>query len=159
MNKKIIFNGEEIAIHVIKQTESLITFEYLGKEYNVRKLNDSTLEMLGMNHKFTTEKFHTDGTMQVFVDSTEAYIAMPGKVQSKKQSIVTEGSLLSPMPGKIFKVMKKAGEAVKKDEAILIMEAMKMEHTIRAAKEGVIKTIFFQEGEQVVGGAQLCEIE
>jgi 3-methylcrotonyl-CoA carboxylase alpha subunit len=159
MNKKILFNGQEIAIHITKQTTDEVSFECLGKEYTVRKLNDSTLEMRGMNHKFTTEKFHTDGTLQVFVDGLEAYIAMPGKVQSKKQAMVSEGSLLSPMPGKIFKVMKKAGESVKKDEAILIMEAMKMEHTIRAVKEGVIKTIFFKEGEQVVGGAQLCEIE
>ena len=159
MNKKIIFNQEELQIHIIDKKNDRLVFEYEGKEYHFHKRNDSTIEMNGKNHKYTTQKFHKDGTIQVFVDDMEAYLSLPGKVKGKKQGSLSLGSLQSPMPGKIFKVLKTPGEAVKKGEPILILEAMKMEHTIKAKKDSVLKKIFFNEGEQVSGGAELCEIE
>jgi biotin carboxyl carrier protein len=159
MNKKIIFNDDEKQIHILYKTKDNITFEYEGKEYSFKKINEENFEFNGKNHKFKVEKFDKAGTNQVFVDNLEAYISLPGKVKGKRQGGFSEGSLQSPMPGKIFKVFKKAGDIVKKDEAILILEAMKMEHTIKAQKDGVLKTIHFKEGEQVTGGAQLCEIE
>jgi biotin carboxyl carrier protein len=63
------------------------------------------------------------------------------------------------MPGKIFKVLLGPKDDVKKGDPVLIVEAMKMEHTIRATKDGIIKEIFFNEGDQVQGGVLLCEIE
>ena len=63
------------------------------------------------------------------------------------------------MPGKIFKILKEIGEDVAIGDTILILEAMKMEHAIKATKDGVVKEIFFKEGEQVTGGAELCSIE
>ena len=159
MNKKIIFNQQEMQIHITRKSENYIQFELEGKSYQFKKMNETTIEHLGKNYKFQVEKFHQDGTLQVFVDNHEAYISLPGKVKGKRQGVVSEGSLQSPMPGKIFKVLKTVGEIVSKGEPILILEAMKMEHTIKAQKEGKIKNIFFNEGEQVTGGAQLCEIE
>ncbi len=159
MNKKIIFNQEELEIHITQKGNGYIAFELDGKEYSFNQLNDGTIELNGKNHKYTTQKFNKDGTIQVFVDDMESYIALPGKVKGKKQGAVSEGSLQSPMPGKIFKVLKTVGDNVTKNEPILILEAMKMEHTIKAQKDGVLKNIFFNEGEQVTGGAELCEIE
>lgn len=159
MNKKIIFNQDELEIHITEKGQDYIQFEFNGKEYRFHKQNNTTIELNGKNHKFQTQNFNKDGTIQVFVDDMEAYISLPGKVKGKKQGAVSEGSLQSPMPGKIFKVLKEVGAQVKKDEPILILEAMKMEHTIKAQKDGILKNIFFNEGEQVTGGAQLCEIE
>lgn len=159
MNKKITVNEEEIEIHITGKSAEFIQFELDGKEYRFNKINNTTLEYHGKNYKYQTEKFSKDGTIQVFVDDMEAYLTLPGKVKGKKQGALSEGSLQSPMPGKIFKVLKCAGESVKKDEPILILEAMKMEHTIKAQKDGILKNIFFNEGDQVTGGAQLCEIE
>ena len=63
------------------------------------------------------------------------------------------------MPGKIFKLFKQEKESVAAGETVMIVEAMKMEHAIRATKDGILKKIFFKEGDQVQGGATLCEIE
>ncbi len=65
------------------------------------------------------------------------------------------GSLAAPMPGKIAQVLVQAGARVKKGDALLILEAMKMEHTIAAPTDGVVKEILFAAGEQVLEGAQL----
>ncbi len=82
------------------------------------------------------------------------------KVELKStQAAMKEGALQSPMPGKIFKIVQEQGSSVAKGDAVLILEAMKMEHTIKANKDGVIKDIFFKEGDQVQGGVLLCEIE
>jgi len=63
------------------------------------------------------------------------------------------------MPGKIIKVLTQAGLKVKKDEPLLILEAMKMEHTITAPADGVVKEIHYGAGEQVLEGAELITLE
>ena len=68
------------------------------------------------------------------------------------------GSLTAPMPGKIIALEVKAGEKVKRGQALLVMEAMKMEHTINAGLDGVVENIFFGVGEQVAEGAVLISL-
>ena len=70
-----------------------------------------------------------------------------------------QGSLAAPMPGKIVKVMTKAGAKVSRGDALLILEAMKMEHTIAAPADGVVKEIHYGAGEQVLEGAELISLE
>jgi 3-methylcrotonyl-CoA carboxylase alpha subunit len=65
------------------------------------------------------------------------------------------GGLVAPMNGTIVSVLISAGDTVEKNQALVIMEAMKMEHTIRAPKEGTIEAVFFSEGEMVDGGTEL----
>jgi 3-methylcrotonyl-CoA carboxylase alpha subunit len=69
------------------------------------------------------------------------------------------GSLTAPMPGRIVKVMAKPGAKVGKGEALLILEAMKMEHTITAPADGTVKAIHYGAGEQVLEGAELVTLE
>jgi 3-methylcrotonyl-CoA carboxylase alpha subunit len=69
------------------------------------------------------------------------------------------GSLTAPMPGRIVKVMTTPGAKVGKGEALLILEAMKMEHTITAPTEGTVKTVHYAAGEQVLEGAELVTLE
>ena len=69
------------------------------------------------------------------------------------------GSLAAPMPGKVIKVMTEAGAKVAKGQALLILEAMKMEHTITAPTDGVVKEVHYRAGEQVLEGAELLSLE
>jgi 3-methylcrotonyl-CoA carboxylase alpha subunit len=69
------------------------------------------------------------------------------------------GSLTAPMPGRIVKVMTQPGAKVAKGAALLILEAMKMEHTITAPAEGTVKTVHYAAGEQVLEGAELVTLE
>jgi 3-methylcrotonyl-CoA carboxylase alpha subunit len=69
------------------------------------------------------------------------------------------GSLAAPMPGKIIQVMASAGDKVKKGQPLLILEAMKMEHTITAPADGVVREVHFAAGEQVLEGAELITLE
>jgi 3-methylcrotonyl-CoA carboxylase alpha subunit len=66
-----------------------------------------------------------------------------------------DARLTSLMPGRVVKVMAAEGEAVKKGQALLILEAMKMEHTIVSPRDGVIERAAFREGELVPADAVL----
>lgn len=65
------------------------------------------------------------------------------------------GKLTAPMPGKVIAVMVEAGATVTRGTPLLVMEAMKMEHTISAPADGVIGEVLYGIGEQVSEGAQL----
>lgn len=69
------------------------------------------------------------------------------------------GRLTAPMPGKIVAVLVKAGDTVEKGVPLLIMEAMKMEHTIAAPSGGVVDEVMYAVGDQVAEGAQLLSIK
>jgi len=68
---------------------------------------------------------------------------------------LAQASFLAPMNGTIVDVLVKKKEKVQKDQAVIILEAMKMQHTISAPSEGIIEELFFNKGELVDGGALL----
>ena len=66
-----------------------------------------------------------------------------------------DGRLTAMMPGRVVKVMAVIGDKVKKGQALIIMEAMKMEHTIVSPREGVVERVAFSVGEMVPADAVL----
>jgi 3-methylcrotonyl-CoA carboxylase alpha subunit len=69
------------------------------------------------------------------------------------------GSLVAPMPGNIVAVLVSNGQRVEKNQPLLVMEAMKMEHTIVAPAAGVVEQVLFAKGDQVKEGEQLLQFE
>ena len=65
----------------------------------------------------------------------------------------------APLPGKIIDLRVKAGDTVSKGQALLVLEAMKMEHTLAAPADGTVKSLRYAVGEQVPEGAELVEFE
>lgn len=164
MKKHITINDKEYSFNLLNQTNDKIHFEFQGSEYTywIGHKGENVSLVSRYDNDVIGHAFNLDITelKQVFVGNKEVTAKIKGKTQGKSQSMaLTEGSVQSPMPGKIFKVLKEVGAAVKAGEAVMIMEAMKMEHTICAGKDGVIREILFNEGDQVQGGVLLCEIE
>jgi 3-methylcrotonyl-CoA carboxylase alpha subunit len=69
------------------------------------------------------------------------------------------GRLTAPMPGKVVSFAVKAGDKVKKGQALAVMDAMKMEHTIAAPADGTVAELLFAPGDQVTDGAELLRME
>jgi 3-methylcrotonyl-CoA carboxylase alpha subunit len=69
------------------------------------------------------------------------------------------GRLTAPMPGKVVAFLAKAGEAVKSGQPLAVMEAMKMEHTIAAPRDGTVAELLYGVGDQVAEGAELLRLE
>ena len=69
------------------------------------------------------------------------------------------GSLAAPMPGRVVSVAARAGESVRRGQPLLVLEAMKMEHTICAPADGTVGEIFFAAGDLVPEGAELVALQ
>ena len=65
------------------------------------------------------------------------------------------GKVISPMPGLVKVLNVSAGDHVKKGDPLLVLEAMKMEHTLIAPKDGILAEVNVREGDQVLDGAIL----
>jgi 3-methylcrotonyl-CoA carboxylase alpha subunit len=68
------------------------------------------------------------------------------------------GRLTAPMPGKVVSFAVKAGDKVAKGQALAVMEAMKMEHTIAAPADGTVAEVLYAPGDQVAEGAELLKL-
>jgi acetyl/propionyl-CoA carboxylase alpha subunit len=79
--------------------------------------------------------------------------------RSADDATAGDGAILSPMPGKIVSVAAKAGAKLKKGEPILVLEAMKMEHTLTAPFDGKLVELNAKAGAQVSEGVVLAKLE
>jgi len=95
------------------------------------------------------DRFH------VFWQGRHRVIAWSDPIAHAGESESEGGRLTAPMPGKIVQLMVEAGASVEKGAPLLIMEAMKMEHTISAPAKGKVEALNYAVGDQVAEGAQL----
>lgn len=83
----------------------------------------------------------------------------PGEGFITKKAGGGTAKVLAPLPGNIFKVMVTAGDAVKKGDVLLVMEAMKMENNVLAEKEGTVASVKVSVGDAVLQNDVLIEME
>ncbi len=80
-------------------------------------------------------------------------------VSEADQGVVDAGSLIAPMPGRIVATLVAAGTQVSKGTPLLVLEAMKMEHTLQAPADGTVQGFRVKAGDQVGDGAVLVDFE
>lgn len=160
MEKTFSINGQEIKVQDYKHNGDSVTFVLNGTKHFYMLVSKDGTEMIldnGGRFKAAVGTPNREGDSIIMANGKEAIGSVAGK--KMKKSGAHAGGLTSPMPGKIFKVLKDAGSEVKKGEPILILEAMKMEHSIRSDKDGKVKKINYKVGELVQGGVTLAEVE
>lgn len=82
----------------------------------------------------------------------------PVKIRGGGQGAISHSDVVSPMPGKIIKILVKIGDKVNSGQPVVMMEAMKMEYTLEARQEGLIEQIFCKTGDQVALGITLISV-
>ncbi|MCC6197985.1 MAG: 3-methylcrotonyl-CoA carboxylase, partial [Burkholderiales bacterium] len=95
----------------------------------------------------------------VFLDGRSYQLARVDPLHHGGEGQGAEGGLAAPMPGKVIAWLAQPGTDVAKGAPLLILEAMKMEHTITAPAPGKLKAFRFAVGEQVTEGAELVDFE
>jgi 3-methylcrotonyl-CoA carboxylase alpha subunit len=117
------------------------------------QVGEHALETQGLKGKAVRQ----GSDWHVFHDGEQRRLSLQSELTAPEEEL--RGSLAAPMPGKVIKLLVDAGAKVKKGEPLLILEAMKMEHTITAPADGTVKEIHFSAGEQVLEGAQLITLQ
>jgi 3-methylcrotonyl-CoA carboxylase alpha subunit len=132
----IEIDGVQTALRVADQSGSRLTL----------KLGDHTVH---------GDVVREGETFHIFSGGGHAVLAYADPLAHAGEAEAEGGRLTAPMPGKVVAVLVGAGEAVDKGAPLLIMEAMKMEHTIAAPSKGVVDEVLYAVGDQVAEGAQL----
>lgn len=98
-------------------------------------------------------------TIHINIDGHRQALRIINKMQSKEHLATADPGLISPMPGVVVLLHVQEGQMVTRGAPLLVVSAMKMEHTIYAPHDGVVKKLFFAKGESVREGEQLLQLE
>ena len=181
-NKKLHFLPRNWTNGILPKQD--ITFEFSDEEYKFQYENNNNHIQIHREH---FERLSTSSALIISVDEEHIHCEIDGiaikalitcfhdeitinsgsgdlvfKVLPKfidPNEIIIEGSLTAPMPGKILNINVKKGSSVKAGETLLILEAMKMEHTIKATSDGQVIELYVKTGDQVESGSDLMKIE
>jgi 3-methylcrotonyl-CoA carboxylase alpha subunit len=160
-------DGErEVAVIVRRRRDGVLELGLPGGtlEASVQRADDRLSIRLG-GDAFTAAVVRqrtNDGIDYVlFVDGASRRLRLVDPLDVTQYEAVASGdaSVRSPLPGKIIDLRVKAGDTVSKGQPLLVLEAMKMEHTLTAPADGKIKSVRYAVGEQVAEGADLVEFE
>ncbi len=114
----------------------------------------------GKNYEVEVEKSEaklisvSDAPVAAPVAAPAAPAAAPA-VPAASATAASADAVPCPMPGTVFGIKKNVGDAVKKGEAVMVLEAMKMENDIPAPKDGVVKAIYVKKDQTVSTGDPL----
>ena len=145
---RIDFRGSTLALQIGGQEHALAG----------RVLGAGRVRIRLGGESFFARAVHAGGSWHVFCDGEHRVFGLEDPFSGLEDD-TRAGSLAAPMPGKVIQVLVEPGAKVAKGDALLVLEAMKMEHTITAPADGVVQQIHYGAGEQVLEGAELITLE
>ncbi len=142
-----------------------------GKPVNADtvKLEPNKYHVIINNQSFTIEllsKSENDKSMSILVNGIKHEVAIKDRYDKllsqlgmDKLMVAKSNNIKAPMPGLVLRINVKVGDTIKKGDALLVLEAMKMENVIKADCEGVVKRIGVTEKQAVEKNTTLIELE
>jgi len=114
--------------------------------------------MAWASHRWTAQVDQVQGVMHVFTDAGSSSVSWANPLAHDATHAAVGGNLSAPMPGKLLSYAVNVGDKVTAGQALAVMEAMKMEHTVAAPTAGTVAELLFAPGEQVNEGAPLLRL-
>lgn len=134
-------------------------FTIRGNEYDVDILkfedNVAKIEVNGTRYDVEVHKQVMQSKTPVLMRQE---VPAPRRSESKIKKNIGATQIKAPLPGNIMQIFISTGDEVKKGDKLLIYEAMKMENTILAEKDGTVSAIKVQPGDSVLEGDVLIEL-
>ena len=156
-----VSDKHKVAVNVVNSQEKIFLLQADGDEFEVT-LGDFTEQQIRYSENGVARTlsfaFYKEG---VYLNTHDSCVFVEDKTHAPAISADSAGSGLikASMDGGIIDVLVEGGQAVKKGQTLVVLEAMKMEHSMKADSDGVIKTILVNKGDQVKGRQLLVEIE
>ena len=120
--------------------------------------NGAGIDLRYAGQRQTVSVYSTGEIDHVFTARGATQILATNLLAHAGEGLADSGRLTAPMPGKVVSFSVKAGDKVSKGQALAVMEAMKMEHTIAAPADGVVAEVLYAPGDQVAEGAELLKL-
>jgi 3-methylcrotonyl-CoA carboxylase alpha subunit len=109
-------------------------------------------------HRIIAKTYKNSDVVGIFTAKGATQIIAIDLLEHAGEAHEEGGRLTAPMPGKVVSFSVKAGDKVVKGQALAVMDAMKMEHTICSPTDGVVQELLYQPGDQVVEGSELLKL-
>ncbi|MBT1449727.1 acetyl/propionyl/methylcrotonyl-CoA carboxylase subunit alpha [Glaciecola sp. XM2] len=132
----------------------------IGDEQHVCKgsLNDSSASVQVNMHNIHSRYVFAENELNIFTGSGLIKVTLPIHDFDDDEHAQTAGAIAAPMNGTVVDILVHSGQTVAKGDAIAIVEAMKMEHSLKAPFDATVVECFFKAGDRVDGGATLLEL-
>ena len=133
----------------------------LGSErwpFSARALGGAWHDVQLGTQRVTLAVYAHDERYAVFAPQGSALVSEHDPIAHAGDAAAEGGRLTAPMPGKMVSFLAKVGDRVQRGQALAVMEAMKMEHTITAPHDGVVEELLYSAGDQVAEGGELLRL-
>ena len=142
---RVMLDGRSVAVDAAEIAPHTISILLDGQsfEISVRPSPDAKLKLQTGTHEFTAEIIDP----RAWSGRRHANVEAQGRQQ-----------IVAPMPGKVVRLLVKAGDHVEAGQGLLVVEAMKMQNEIRSPKSGIVERVLVREGQPVNAGEVLCMV-
>lgn len=148
--KDVVLDGKHVKLDLIKKSSSEMHVLRDGKSYTAELINhfpdSKEVELMVNGNRY-------------MVGLQDEYDVLLDSLGLSAQMNVVETNFKAPMPGLVFEISVKEGDSVKKGDALIILEAMKMENVLKATTDAVIQSIKINKGESVEKNQVLIQFE
>ncbi|MBS1647174.1 MAG: biotin/lipoyl-binding protein [Bacteroidetes bacterium] len=135
--------------------------------FDLSELSKTSFHILKDNQSFNVEIVHqnvSEKTFQIKVNNTLYTVSVKDKYDEllrqlglDKAMTAKVANIKAPMPGLVLNVLVQEGQEIKKGDALLVLEAMKMENILKASTDGLVKKVLAKKGTAVEKGQVLIE--
>ena len=133
-------------------------FEVMGTNCKIHAVDESGIDIEVGSHRFFAQVTRADDQILINMPFGDLdAVIVPRFIEPGNE--IPEGGLVAPMPGKVIEVRVKKGDKVKAGDTLIIIEAMKMEHSIKATENGKVAKLMVSLNQQVDNGATLLVLD
>ena len=133
-------------------------FEVMGTNCKIHAVDESGIDVEVGSHRFFAQVTRANDQILINMPFGDLdAVIVPRFIEPGNE--IPEGGLVAPMPGKVIEVRVKKGDKVKAGDTLIIIEAMKMEHSIKATENGKIAKLMVSLNQQVDNGATLLVLD
>ena len=133
-------------------------FEVMGTNCKIHAVDESGIDVEVGSHRFFAQVTRANDQILINMPFGDLdAVIVPRFIELGNE--IPEGGLVAPMPGKVIEVRVKKGDKVKAGDTLIIIEAMKMEHSIKATENGKVTKLMVSLNQQVDNGATLLVLD
>ena len=157
--QKIIFEyeGQEIKVEYSQKRNGQFSFSD-NKVAQIYSSNNESIDVMFDGKRHISKITSSENNILVHMPYGDVMLKVKPKFTLPGLEVAA-GGLVAPMPGKVIDIKVKKGKKVKAGDTLVILEAMKMEHSIKAAEDGVVSELLISINDQVENGALLMVVK
>ena len=166
---EIKINDKLLNVNVVAIEKNIIKIDVEGRFYelDVEMVERGVYSIISNNRSFNVELIRGESARNYtvntqrntfdieIIDAQARYLTN----RNKQQGLAGENTIVSPMPGRIVRILVKEGDTVKAGQPLIVVSAMKMESESKSGIDGVVKKILVKDGQTIEGKQVLITIE